>query len=268
MCCKINSGGIAKGVARWLGIVAVVVSGTAHGQIPATNLLGFRWVPVVSNSVVENARTNAAIEPCPLIEFEDVPITTAIDNLARQGEMNYLIDPEIDREWRSPNGAGKAEPLLTLHWKNIAPKDALKNILSDHDLKLVESPVTHVALVMKTGQSVETVDASLLGMETNIYRKNISDTNGVIPLIQYSDYPMGVALEDLFYKAGLSCVVDPRILESRHLELNLHWTGVTAKQAILAICEAYNLVLIPDEESEAIRIQPGPIKRHHHLRLR
>src|SRR5215510_14704436 len=31
----------------------------------------------------------------PLIQFQDVPLTTAIDNLARQAGINYILDPKV-----------------------------------------------------------------------------------------------------------------------------------------------------------------------------
>jgi hypothetical protein len=37
----------------------------------------------------------AAPQTIPLIQFQDVPLTTAIENLARQAGINYLLDPKI-----------------------------------------------------------------------------------------------------------------------------------------------------------------------------
>ena len=34
----------------------------------------------------------------PLIRFEDVPLTTAIENLARLADVNYLLDPDLEQD--------------------------------------------------------------------------------------------------------------------------------------------------------------------------
>ena len=31
----------------------------------------------------------------PLIQFQEVPLTTAIENLARQASLNYILDPKV-----------------------------------------------------------------------------------------------------------------------------------------------------------------------------
>ena len=36
-----------------------------------------------------------AVANIPLIQFQDVPLTTAIEALARQANINYLLDPKI-----------------------------------------------------------------------------------------------------------------------------------------------------------------------------
>ena len=46
----------------------------------------------------EKAPAAAAPAPgatIPLIQFQDVPLTTAIDNLARQAGINYILDPKV-----------------------------------------------------------------------------------------------------------------------------------------------------------------------------
>ena len=36
-----------------------------------------------------------ALPTIPLIQFQDVPLTVAIENLARQANINYLLDPQV-----------------------------------------------------------------------------------------------------------------------------------------------------------------------------
>jgi hypothetical protein len=49
-----------------------------------------------------------------LIQFQDVPITTAIENLARQAGINYLLDPKIGYGQPDANGQVKPEPTLSI----------------------------------------------------------------------------------------------------------------------------------------------------------
>ena len=73
----------------------------------------------------------------PLINFNDVPITTAIDNLARQGGINYLLDPKIGYGLPDANGQVKVEPTLSIRWENITAENALLALLDNYGLQLI-----------------------------------------------------------------------------------------------------------------------------------
>jgi type II secretory pathway component GspD/PulD (secretin) len=85
----------------------------------------------------------AAVE-LPKIEFQDVPITTAIDNLARAAGINYLLDPKVGFNQPGPNGQVTPEPTLTIHWQNITARQALMAVLDNYGLQLVENPRTKI----------------------------------------------------------------------------------------------------------------------------
>src|SRR5882757_929699 len=65
----------------------------------------------------------------PLIQLQEVPITTAIENLARQANINYLLDPKIGYGQPDANGQIKAEPNLSIRWENITAAHALTALL-------------------------------------------------------------------------------------------------------------------------------------------
>ncbi|HEY5297610.1 MAG TPA: secretin N-terminal domain-containing protein [Verrucomicrobiae bacterium] len=83
----------------------------------------------------------------PLIQFQDVPLTTAIENLARQAGINYLLDPKIGYGQPDANGQVKAEPTLSIRWENITAEHALLALLDNYGLQLVPSPQTKIVRI-------------------------------------------------------------------------------------------------------------------------
>lgn len=83
----------------------------------------------------------------PLIQFQDVPLTTAIENLARQAGINYLLDPKISYGQPDQNGQIKAEPTLSIRWENITAEQALRALLDNYGLQLIEDKKTHIARI-------------------------------------------------------------------------------------------------------------------------
>jgi type II secretory pathway component GspD/PulD (secretin) len=104
----------------------------ADSNAPATD--------AASGSQSPNATPSEAPEVLniPLIQFQDVPITTAIENLARQADINYLLDPKIGYGQPDQNGQIKAEPTLSIRWENITAEHALLALLDNYGLQLVE----------------------------------------------------------------------------------------------------------------------------------
>ncbi|HEX5223122.1 MAG TPA: hypothetical protein VFZ59_26425, partial [Verrucomicrobiae bacterium] len=61
-----------------------------------------------------DAATPAAAEAViPLIQFQDVPLTTAIDNLARQAGINYILDPKVGYGQPDERGVIKTQPNIS-----------------------------------------------------------------------------------------------------------------------------------------------------------
>ena len=94
--------------------------------------------------------TNAPASPAasiPLIQFQDVPLTTAIENLARQAGINYLLDPKIGYGQPDQNGQVKPEPTLSVRWENVTAEQALLALLDNYGLQLVMDRNTHIARI-------------------------------------------------------------------------------------------------------------------------
>jgi general secretion pathway protein D len=97
-------------------------------------------VTVTTNaSLAVTATTNApaAPETIPLIQFSDVPITTAIEHLARQAGINYMLDPKIGYGQPDQNGQLKPEPQMSIRWENITAESALLALLDNYGLQLI-----------------------------------------------------------------------------------------------------------------------------------
>ena len=100
-----------------------------------------------SPSAATSATPASASASIPLIQFQDVPITTAIENLTRQAGINYLLDPKIGYGQPDQNGQVKPEPTLSIRWENITASQALVALLDNYGLQLVEDRRTHIARI-------------------------------------------------------------------------------------------------------------------------
>jgi type IV pilus assembly protein PilQ len=97
-------------------------------------------------SATTNEPAAAPVNVLP-IQFQDVPITTAIENLARLAGINYLLDPKISYGQPDQNGQIKPEPTISVRWENISARQALLALLDNYGLQLVEDPRTKIARI-------------------------------------------------------------------------------------------------------------------------
>jgi type II secretory pathway component GspD/PulD (secretin) len=100
--------------------------------------------------VTAAAAANATPQPgavIPLIVMDDVPLTDAIKNLARQAGLNYMLDPKIGFGQPGPDGKVTPQPSVSIRWENITAEQALNALLNNYSLQLVEDPKTKIARV-------------------------------------------------------------------------------------------------------------------------
>ena len=132
-------------VAADTNTTAVAVDTTATAV--ATNAPDAAASAVADGSAATNAPAEGG-EPAspsiPLIQFQDVPLTTAIENLARQANINYLLDPKINYGQTEANGQVKPEPNLSIRWENITAEHALIALLDNYGLQLVANIKTKI----------------------------------------------------------------------------------------------------------------------------
>ncbi|MCS7089256.1 MAG: secretin N-terminal domain-containing protein [Verrucomicrobiota bacterium] len=83
----------------------------------------------------------------PLILMDDLPLTDAIRNLARQAGINYLMDPKVGFGAPGPDGRVVPVPNVSLRWENVTAQQALEALLNNYDLQLVQDPKTGIARI-------------------------------------------------------------------------------------------------------------------------
>ena len=122
-------------------MTAMTGAATTNAPLPA--------LPGEAASAAPTDDTNAAPAPetIPLIQFQDVPLTVAIENLARQAGINYLLDPKIGFGQPDQNGQVKAEPTLSIRWENVTAEQALLALLNNYELQLVQDPKTGIGRI-------------------------------------------------------------------------------------------------------------------------
>jgi type II secretory pathway component GspD/PulD (secretin) len=129
-------------------MVAAVDTNTATAAVDTNTVPPALAVPPTTPMTDSNAVTTAAPENIPLIQFSDVPITTAIEHLARQAGINYMLDPRIGYGQPDQNGQIKAEPQLSIRWENITAASALLALLDNYGLQLVVDKKTGIDRIM------------------------------------------------------------------------------------------------------------------------
>ena len=83
----------------------------------------------------------------PLIVMDDVPLTDAIKNLARQANLNYMLDPKISFGQLGPDGKPIPQPSVSIRWENITAAQALNALLNNYSLQLVDDPKNKISRV-------------------------------------------------------------------------------------------------------------------------
>lgn len=218
-----------------------------------------RWILAVLLSLcatfissTAGGQTNAASGPViPTISMTDAPINQAIDLLAREAGLNYILDPQLDAASRN---SGDTATTVSFKWENLSAKDALDRLLKEHDLVLVQNPVTTVACIAPASLNIKPVSAAQLG----------NDTNAVVPVIMAMEMPLDVAIQTLAGQLHRTIVLDDAMQkgpDGRQVPLRtvtFRWRQLTARQALVAIVDVYGLEMVEDSATSILRIGPKP----------
>lgn len=106
--------------------------------------------PAVVPATAPGDQAAAAPQPgavIPLIVMDDVPLTDAIKNLARQAGLNYMLDPKVAFGQIGPDGKPVPQPTVSIRWENVTAEQALTALLNNYNLQLVEDPKSRIARI-------------------------------------------------------------------------------------------------------------------------
>ncbi|MBC8002321.1 MAG: hypothetical protein H7X97_07005 [Opitutaceae bacterium] len=93
------------------------------------------------------ASVPAASPIIPLIVMDEVPLTDAIKNLARQANINYMLDPRINFGQPGPDGRPTPQPNVSIRWENISAEQALNALLNNYSLQFVDDLKTKISRI-------------------------------------------------------------------------------------------------------------------------
>ena len=189
----------------------------------------------------------------PLIQFQDVPLTTAIDNLARQAGINYILDPKVGYGQPDERGVIKAQPNISIRWENITAEQALNALIATYGLQIVTDAKTGIArvtikdpaaaepLVTKVIQlkfaSPSNTVASVMTVLTDKRSKVVADVRTSQLVISATEKELE-AVDKLIEKLDLQTkqvLIEAKIMEttlSPRSNKGIDWSGTLAAQNI------------------------------------
>ena len=189
---------------------------------------------------------SAADDAIPLIRMVDVPLADAIKILARQSNLNYILDSHVPG---SDFGPGRLAPklLVTANWTNVTAQAALTALLKEHSLTMVSNSATTVTRIAPADLSVKPVPTSHVG----------TNTGSIIPLLAMDSVSLIEAVTKLASAASLAISLDPELSATdfdTQGTVSFRWERITARQALAALLDNYDLVMIEDRATSAARI--------------
>ena len=80
--------------------------------------------------------------------MDEVPLTDAIKNLARQAGLNYMLDPKINYGAVGADGhVTNPQPSVSLRWENLTADQALNAVLNNYNLIIVDDPKSKISRI-------------------------------------------------------------------------------------------------------------------------
>src|ERR1035441_7735797 len=178
----------------FVGTLAGCLAGFAQTSSPAADATAASVTPAkdaarppaapapaaVSTATPDDTSANTA-EPkavIPLIVMDDVPLTDAIRNLARQAEINYMLDPKIGFGQIGADGKATPQPSVSIRWEKITAEQALNALLNNYTLQLIEDPKSKI-------DRITTKDpAALPSLSTRIIQLKYASPSNVVSSVQ------------------------------------------------------------------------------------
>src|SRR6266540_3781427 len=113
-----------------------------------------------------------ATEIVPLILVDEVPLPDAIQNLARQINLNCIIDPCVPGSYFG-DGRKVRAPEVSFRFENRTVEDVLEFVMKKYKLRVITNHATTVARIVPLNHRVRPVPSS----------PELSDSNGILPTL-------------------------------------------------------------------------------------
>jgi type II secretory pathway component GspD/PulD (secretin) len=120
-------------------------------------------------------------EVVPLIVIDEVPLTDAIRNLARQSNLNFQFDPRI---------TATNQPTVSIRFENVTAAEALTAVLENYNLQLVRDPRTRIARITVRDP------AAAEPLFSRIIQIKYSDPTNLITLVRSTLSPRSSVMAD------------------------------------------------------------------------
>ena len=187
-----------------------------------------------------------AQERISTIEIKDVPLSAAVANLATQAELNYILDPRVPGSSFEP-GNSAPQPKVTFQGTNLTAHEAFSRVLKENKLVLVTNRMTPVLRVVPAGTSTRADQTNAHG--------HVSEK--VIPRIVMDFVSLPDALTQLGTAANLAFKFDADLSAAlgKRGTVSFAWKNLTVSEAIAALLQNFDLVLIPEQQPAAFRVE-------------
>jgi len=205
-----------------------------------------RAVALVAVLVSVACTVGAADDTLPLVVIDHVPLPDAIRNLSRQSNLNYILDPRVPGSDFGP-GRLAPTPSVTARWTNVTAQAALTSLLKEHKLTMVANPATTVTRIAPANLDVKPVTTSRVG----------TNTGSVIPSLVMDSVSLTEAITKLAGAARLTVALDPKLSApsfDAQGTVSFRWERITVRQALAALLDNYELVMIEDPATSVARI--------------
>ncbi len=189
-------------------------------------------------------------EVVPLIVIDDVPLTDAIRNLARQSGLNFQFDPRVTTAQIGADGKPVAPPNVSFRWENVSARDALIALLDNYNLQLIRDPLSRISrITLKDPKAEEPLISHILQLRyadpTNmvtILKPNLSPRSQVLPDLRTAQLIISTTAREWESVSNIVISLDTPtkqvLIESRMLETaknptsirGIDWSGTLTGQ--------------------------------------
>ena len=202
-------------------------------------------LPVCGTRPAAGQEVGPSTNIIPVIKMDEVPLLDAIRNLARQANINIIIDPHL------LSSRSLSQSSVSTNFTNVTAEQALTAILKNDKLTMVPNLATTIARVVSIEHPAKPVPHSEVGKDTP-----------VIPVIIMDDVFLFDAINNLARQAELRVVIDQKKLDidtdnaTRRITISVRWEKLSARQALAAILDNYELKMVQDPANSSIKIVP------------